>query len=372
MRDQEDEIVVDGAERGTRMTRASLFAGAGLGALSLAALGCGAKADEPAAASGGGGMGPKRKIHWAIDQSAAWQIPIDVGFNDAAKLLGWEYKKAAIGAASSSASSQIDAMKRAALAKPDVLVSDWWYKPQGAAFDAIRTDGIFTMVIEADSFPDERKKLGFPYVGVDNYLSGYTLGTRMAEELDKAGKKTGVFVSGIPFPGAVNLEIQDKAIRDALAKHNDEKGTSFRVESFEDKADSNVAQASGLWRAKVKQLGDDFVGGTSGSDNFGTIITDILKTTGKQPGDHVLGAFRSAAGTLKGIRDGWIVAASDQSYYPVGFVSALYAWLWLERGIPVLDYSPGADMIDKSNLELIEKREARIADLAKQYKIKAA
>jgi hypothetical protein len=29
-------------------------------------------------------------------------------------------------------------------------------------------------------------------------------------------------------------------------------------------------------------------------------------------------------------------------------------------------------MIDKSNLELIEKREARVADLAKLYKIKAA
>jgi ABC-type sugar transport system substrate-binding protein len=371
MKDHDDEMVEPGIS-GPRVTRASLLAGAGLGALSFGVLGCGAKAEDSGAKASGTSMGPKRKIHWAIDQSAAWQIPIDVGFNDAVKLLGWEYKKAALGSSSSSSSTQIDAMKRAALAKPDVLVSDWWYKPQGSAFDDIRSDGIFTMVIEADSFPDERKKLALPYVGVDNYLSGYTLGTRMAEELDKAGKTTGVFVSGIPFPGAVNLEIQDKAIRAALDKHNKEKGTSFRVESFEDKADSNVAQASGLWRAKIKQLGDDFVGGTSGSDNFATIVTDILKTTGKQPGDYVLGAFRSATGTLKAIRDGWIQASSDQSYYPVGFVSAVYAWLWLERSIPPLDYSPGADMIDKSNLELIEKREARIADLAKQYKIKAA
>jgi ABC-type sugar transport system substrate-binding protein len=371
MKNHEDDNL-DAQSMGPRISRASLLAGAGLGALSLGMMGCGASAKEPSAAGGSGGMGPKRKIHWAIDQAAAWQIPIDVGFYDAAALLGWEYRKATIGSSSSSAQTQIDAMKRAALAKPDVLVSDWWYKPQGRAFDDIRNDGTFTFVIEADSFPDERKKLGFPYVGVDNYLSGYTLGTRMAEELVKAGKKSGVFVSGIPFPGAVNLEIQDKAIRDALNKSNKEKGTSFRVESFEDKADSNVAQASGLWRAKIKRLGDDFVGGTSGSDNFGTIITDILKTTGKKPGDHVLGAFRSATGTLKGIRDGWIQASSDQSYYPVGFVAGVYAWMWLERSIPPMDYMPGAEIIDKSNLELVEKREARIAALAKDYDIKAA
>jgi ABC-type sugar transport system substrate-binding protein len=370
MNDHDDEQL--GAPgSGPRMTRASLLAGAGLGALSLAALGCGANASG-SAATGGGSRGPKRQIHWAIDQSAAWQVPIDVGFYDAVGLIGWEYKKAALGSSSSTSSTQIDAMKRAALAKPDVLVSDWWYKPQGTAFDDIRKDGIFTMVIEADSFPDERKKLGLPYVGVDNYLSGFTLGNRMLDELTNAGKKTGAFVSGIPFPGAVNLQLQDKAIRDAFAKFNKQHGTSFRVESFEDKADSDLAQASGLWRAKIKQLGPDFVGGTSGSDNFATIITDVLTSTGHKPGEYVLGAFRSATGTLRGIGDGWIQASSDQSYYPVGFVAAIYAWLWLERSIPPLDYTPGADMIDKSNLALVEKREARIAQLAKQYKIKAA
>ncbi len=371
MRHTEDETTGTEGERGG-MTRASLLAGAGLGALSLTALGCGPGTSNDSASAKGGALGPKRKIHWAIDQSAAWQIPIDVGFYDAAGMIGWEYKKAATGASSSTASTQIDAMKRAALAKPDVLVSDWWYKPQGKAFDDIRKDGVFTMVIEADSFPDERKKLGFTYIGVDNYLSGFTLGTRMAEELGKRGKRTGVFASGIPFPGAANLEIQDKAIRDAFDKYNKANGTSFSVESFEDKADSNVAQASGLWRAKITQLGDKFVGGTSGSDNFATIVTDVLKTTGHKPGEYVLGAFRSAAGTLKGIGDGWIQASSDQSYYPVGFVAAMFAWMWLERGVPALDYTPGADVIDKTNLELVEKREARISEMAKKYKVKTA
>jgi ABC-type sugar transport system substrate-binding protein len=371
MRDKDEDTTGGGGVSGPRMTRASLLAGAGFGAMSLAAIGCGANASAPAAAKNGA-AGPKRKIHWAIDQAAAWQVPIDVGFYDAAAWLGWEYQKASAGASSSTSSSQIDAMRRAALAKPDVLVSDWWYKPQGKAFDDIRKDGIFTMVIEADSFPEERKKLGFTYIGVDNYLSGYTLGKRMGEELVKQGKQTGVFLSGIPFPGAANLEIQDRAIRAALEKCNNENGTSFTVESFEDKADSSVSQASGLWRAKVTQLGDKFVGGTSGSDNFASIISDLLKTTGHKPGEYVLGAFRSADGTLKAIRDGWIQASSDQSYYPVGFVAAMYAWMWMERKIPALDYATGGDVIDKGNLELVTAREARISELAKQYKVKVA
>jgi ribose transport system substrate-binding protein len=360
----------DERTRGPRVTRAGLLASAGLGAISLAALGCGAEASS--GATDGKGLGPKRKVLWAIDQVAAWQIPIDVGFHDAAALLGWEYKKTATGSAASTAKATVDSMRRAALTKPDVIFADWWYKPQAEAFADIAKAGIFTMAIESDAYPQERAKLGLGYVGVDNHLSGFTLATRMAEDLTKQGKRDGVFVSGIPYPGAINLQIQDKAIREAFKKYNDANGTSFSVESFEDKADSDVAAASGLWRAKITQLGDKFVGGTSGSDNFASIITEVMKTTGRKPGDVVLGAFRASEGTLKGISAGWLAASSDQSYYPAGFVATIYAWMSLERNVGPLDYQTGGELIDKSNLELVQKREARIAELAKTYKVKAA
>ncbi|MCW3001506.1 MAG: ABC-type sugar transport system periplasmic component-like protein [Conexibacter sp.] len=363
----------EGRGNGPRVTRAGLLASAGLGALSLAALGCGAEATTGTTGTtgGGGGLGPKRKVLWAIDQVAAWQIPIDVGFHDAATLLGWEYKKTATGSSASTAKATVDSMRRAVLTKPDVIFADWWYKPQADAFADIVKQGIFTMAIESDAYPKEREKLGLAYVGVDNHLSGFTLATRMAEDLAKKGKRDGVFVSGIPYPGAINLQIQDKAIREGFAKYNAANGTSFSVESFEDKADSDVAAASGLWRAKITQLGGKFVGGTSGSDNFASIITEVMKTTNRKPGDVVLGAFRASEGTLSGIRAGWLAASSDQSYYPAGFVSTINAWMSIERNIAPLDYQTGGELIDQSNLALIDKREARIAEMAKKYKLKA-
>lgn len=374
MSEVDDVTTSDAPGRGPKVTRAGLLASAGLGALSLAALGCGtdSKAQTTTGPATGNGLGPKRKALWAIDQVAAWQIPIDVGFHDAAALLGWEYKKTATGSAASTAKTTVDSMQRAVLTKPDVIFADWWYKPQAAAFADITRQGIFTMAIESDAYPKEREKLGLAYVGVDNHLSGLTLATRMAEDLVKKGKRDGVFVSGIPYPGAINLQIQDKAIREGFSQYNAANGTSFSVESFEDKADSDVAAASGLWRAKITQLGDKFVGGTSGSDNFASIITEVMKTTNRKPGDVVLGAFRAAEATLRGIRDGWIAASSDQSYYPAGFVSTIYAWMAIECNVAPLDYQTGGDLIDKSNLALIDKREARITAMAKKYKIKAA
>ncbi len=362
----DDDNTAGEREFDARISRAKLLAGgvAGLGALSLTG-------ELARAASAATPRGAKRTIIWAVDQAAAWQAPIDVGFYDAVGLIGWKYQKAALGH-SSSPEAQVNAIKRATLAKPDVLVSDWWYKPEVTAFADAQKAGIFTMAIEADGYPADRKKLGMAYIGVDNYLSGYTLGTRLAKELTKKGKKSGVFVYGVPFPGSTNLEVQGKGIKDAFDKSNRANGTSFKVENFPDKADTNIAQSSGLYRAKVTQLGDKFIGGTSGSDNFPSIIIDVLKSTGKKPGQYVLGAFRSQPATLKAIRQGWVVASSDQSYYPVGFVSTMYSWLWLERRMPAFDYVTGSELIDKSNLSFIEKREARINELAKQYRVKVS
>ncbi|MDX6439385.1 MAG: ribose transport system substrate-binding protein [Gaiellaceae bacterium] len=365
--DDWDESIDRLADGSARISRAKLLAGgvAGLGGLSLAG-----QLAEAASAAAPFQRGPRRTIIWAVSEAAAWQAPIDVGFHDAAALIGWKYQK--VVGQGSSPENQVNVIRRATLAKPDVLASNYWYKPQMSAFADAQKAGIFTMAIEADGWPADRNKLGMSYVGVDNYLSGFTLGQRLASELVKKGKKTGTFVYGVPFPGSTNLEVQGKGISDAIDKANKKNGTSFRVENFPDKADSNIAQSSGLYRAKVKQLGSKFVGATSGSDNFPSIIIDVLKSTGKKPGDYVLGAFRSQPATLKAIRDGWVAASSDQSYYPPGFMSTLYAWLWLDRRMPPLDYETGGGLIDKSNLGEIQKREARINDLAKKYGIKVS
>ncbi|MDX6731672.1 MAG: hypothetical protein QOC54_1620, partial [Baekduia sp.] len=78
MSEVDDVTTSDAPGRGPKVTRAGLLASAGLGALSLAALGCGtdSKAQTTTGPATGNGLGPKRKALWAIDQVAAWQIPI--------------------------------------------------------------------------------------------------------------------------------------------------------------------------------------------------------------------------------------------------------------------------------------------------------
>src|SRR3954447_19592401 len=118
----------DELDEGSSITRRrALLAGVG-GGLALAITACGGSeswADKAARSSAGAFTGKARKLVWvaAVDQ---WNLGVDVGFNEACKLLGWQYEKVGYPLAKYSAATHVDAIKRATIARPDVLVAPNW------------------------------------------------------------------------------------------------------------------------------------------------------------------------------------------------------------------------------------------------------
>jgi len=213
----------------------------------------------------------------------------------------------------------------AILTKPDVLVTSWWVK------------GVKDVMLQ-------------------------TLGSN--------GKKSGVIVFGNPFPGNDNIEARARGMQAAIDVWNSANGTSFTLDNFADKSDADARTSSGLYQAKVTQLGTNLVAAAGVATGWPTIVTDILSSKGSKPGQIVLGAFRADPPARKGLHDGWIVASADESLYPAGYVTATLAWQYFQRSIAPRDYATGGSVIDNSNIAAIDQRESVITNLSKQYGVR--
>jgi len=361
-----------GVDRFTRRRLITATGVAGLGALAMASgLGaCTTNSTQTGAAASSAGTGKKRKIVWAIAAIGDWNLPVDVGFNDAARLIGWDYTKVGLPLAQYSAENQVNVLERAVLTKPDVLVTDWWVKGEADPLAKAQQAGIFCMACDADNFPEDRTKLGIAWVGSDFRANGHALGLRLAAEVIKKGKTSGTFLFGVASPGNANVEDRGKGINDAVQEWNQTHGTSFTYERFPDQAAGEASVSSGLYSAKITQLGSKLVAAAGDATSWPTIIINTLKAKGFSAGQVTLGAFRADPPAINGLKDGWITASADESFYPFGYVTTMLAWQYFERGMQPSDYKTGGGLIDSTNLAAIEAREAKIQQLAKEYKVK--
>jgi len=371
----ETSDVTTGRRDEHRLTRRQLLTAgsvAGLGALAVASglEACTTSSQPTASVSGSTSAGKKRTIVWAIAAIGDWNLPVDVGFNDAARLIGWQYTKVGLPLAQYSAENQVNVLERAILTKPDVLVTDWWVKGEVDPLNKAQQAGIFCMACDADNFPDDRNKLGIAWVGSDFRANGHALGLRLAAEVSKKGKTSGTFLFGVASPGNANVEDRGKGINDAVLEWNQAHGTSFTYERFPDQAGGDASVSSGLYSAKVTQLGPKLVAAAGDATAFPSIIISTLQAKGFTPGQITLGAFRADPPAINGMKNGWIVASADESFYPFGYVTTMLAWQYFERGMQPSDYKTGGGLIDSTNLSAIQAREARIQQLAKDYAVK--
>jgi ABC-type sugar transport system substrate-binding protein len=371
-----DEIKVPdtGDHRFTRRRLLTAGGAAAVGALAIASglEACTNNSTQTTAAASGAGTGKKRSIVWAIAAIGDWNLPVDVGFNDASRLIGWNYTKVGLPLAQYSAENQVNVLERAILTKPDVLVTDWWVKGEADPLQKAQQAGIFCMACDADNFPDDRGKLGIAWVGSDFRANGHALGLRLAAEVSKKGKTSGTFLFGVASPGNANVEDRGKGINDAVQEWNQAHGTSFTYERFPDQAGGDASVSSGLYSAKLTQLGSKLVAASGDATSWPTIIIGTLKAKGYSAGQVTLGSFRADPPAINGLKDGWIVASADESFYPFGYVTTMLAWQYFERGMQPSDYKTGGGLIDSTNLAAIQAREAKIQDLAKQYNVKLA
>jgi ABC-type sugar transport system substrate-binding protein len=315
-------------------------------------------------------LGPKRTIVWAIAAIAPWNEPVDVGFNDAAQTYGWTYNKIGVPIAQYSDASHVDTIKRAILTKPDILVTSWWVKGVKDVMAEAQQAGIFCLCNDADNFPEDRKSLGIAWIGTDGYANGRNLAQRMLQTLGSNGTKSGVIVFGNPFPGNENIEVRAKGMQAAIDAWNSANGTSFTLDNFADKSDADAPTSSGLYQAKLTQLGTNLVAAAGVATGWPSLIIDVLSSKGSKPGQIVLGAFRADPPARKGLHDGWIVASADESLYPAGYLTATLAWQYFQRSIAPRDYATGGSLIDNSNIAAIDQRESVITNLSKQYGVR--
>jgi len=154
----------DPQEKG-RFSRRGLLLGGGatLGSLALMGAPGGLAGASAAAGIGYEGVphhGPKRLVIWALAAIADWNVSYDVGFNDAVRFLGWEYRKIGLPIAQYSAITHVEMINRAIQLHPDVLVTPDWVEGVGAAVQAALKKGIYVIINNALNYPDQIRALG--------------------------------------------------------------------------------------------------------------------------------------------------------------------------------------------------------------------
>lgn len=82
-------------------------------------------------------------------------------------------------------------------------------------------------------------------------------------------------------------------------------------------------------------------------------ISDHLKNLSKNPGDFIVAGFDLSAGTVAGIKSGYIGLVLDQQPYLQGYLPILQACLTKKYSFAGLYVDTGIGLIDESNVDLV-------------------
>ncbi len=358
------------------LNRRNVILGALAGSAALAGIGCGSGSGDATTAgtSAAEQDGKKRKLIWAIAAIAPWNVPIDVGYYDATRALGWDYQKVGVPISQYSAENHVNVLKQAILAKPDVLATMWWVKGVGAVMEEAQKQGIYCIAIgDADNFPDDRKALGIAHIGVDNHLASYSAAQPLLAELEKRDVTTGTIISGISHPGNENAEAIINGGKAAVEDWNKEKGTTFAYSSFPDTPPgADESQQAAIWKAQISKVGKELVGVGVLWDGNVPVAIKALQESGLKPGDKPIASITTTERITNGIREGWIVATTDAGTYQDALLSTASAWGQLERAFPAVDVQTGGEVVTQENVAAAAERTAHVGSLAKKYGVKVA
>lgn len=325
--------------------RRSVFklTGAGIGALALAGVA------RPAIA-----QGAKRKVIFVSHEEIPFFAPVQAGFHDFGTLRGWDMQYLARGTPPSVAETvrlQSDALS----AKPDAVA---FTRINETAFDEniqrARDANIPVVLFNVGS--PGYKKLGVPFVGQDFIPAGRVNGFQAAKYAQQVtGKTSGTIIVDNPAPGVSAVEERATGTDLGIAEYNKANGTSFTPERFT----SANTQTEALSRldAKMRSGGANIVGYTSMVSGhwFMALWAEDNAMTGK----FANGGFDLIAGVLQAIDAGTAQWSIGQNPYAQGWVSSALLDMEIEGGFKADDYDTGAEIVDKSNVAAVTKREKR-------------
>jgi ribose transport system substrate-binding protein len=338
------------------------------GLLASAALaGGGLVGSSPLSVAMAAANGPPRKIMWVTHSIGEWNLALDVGFSDFCEQSGWTYQKVGVPGGSYSAEDNVNQVKLAIQAKPDVIISTITNPAVEAPLVEAEAAGIL-VILNNSSIEEIRAAHNWGFVGAGGYDQGLIVGRALAKLLVDAGKTEGVISFGNAEPGHPVLNDRKLGGIAGLDETNSKAGTKFTVEEFADQS-HDIAASIPLYSSVMKGYGDKFLGFMPSGYSSMVAAFRMLEESFK-PGEYPIAGTDTGPDINEGIEKGYINIAVEQELYNQAYLSAAAAWARLERlNIPPV-MNTGTAIVTKDNLKFFADRTQIVLDRAKELGIR--
>jgi ABC-type sugar transport system substrate-binding protein len=372
MTDHHETEAQDSSAGGGLISRRNVLAGgaAGLGGLVAAGL-LSSSVAEAATSTGFQSVplhGPSRTVIWANGAIADWNLSYDVGSADAARFLGWNYKKVGMPQTTYSSAQVLQVINQVIALKPDVMITPDWVEGEGSLFAKAQKAGIFVIVNNATNYPDQMQSLGIAGATSNPNVLGEKSGTVLMNALVASGKKSGSIILGNPYPQNTNQQGVVVGVQSVIKSTNAAHGTNFVGVELADNSGTDAVGAIGLWKAKILQLGSSFVGGFAVADTTTQAAVKAYQESHFKPGQYPLAAVDVTTASLQELSSGWILCVVDAGFYMQGWLPVMLAFQSLERGYPaagLIDCSGAA--ITRSGVGALNAANNKQITLGKDY-----
>jgi ribose transport system substrate-binding protein len=311
--------------------------------------------------------GPARKIMWVTHSIGEWNLAVDVGFSDFCEQAGWTYQKVGVPGGSYSAEDNVNQIKLAIQAKPDVIISTITNPAVEAPLVEAEAAGIL-VVLNNSSIEEIRAAHNWGFVGAGGYGQGLIVGRALAKLLTDAGKTEGVIAFGNAEPGHPVLNDRKLGGIAGLDETNSKMQTNFTVEEFADQS-HDIAASIPLYSSVMRGYGDKFVGFMPSGYSSMVAAFRMLEESFK-PGEYPVAGTDTGPDINEGIEKGYIQVAVEQELYNQGYLAAAAAWARLDRlNIPPV-MNTGTAIVTKDNLKFFSDRTQIVLDRAKELGIR--
>jgi len=277
--------------------------------------------------------------------------PSIAGLHDAASQLGWNANFTGP-SGGFSVQGQVDILENVVASNPDVIVTTVTDTEayNNVINDALDND-IPVLTFNTNSLREEgrqfmREEFGrvLPFVGQDQYSSGYANGMALLEKLpDDASKIT----IGLSDPAHSGQAARASGAEDAVRQNSD-------IEITE-RVNYTDAASEGVNRVSNHLSSNPDLDGMVGSDVYSWFIGQAAEEQGVAQ-EMTIGGFDLAQNTLDYIQQGVMNYTTGQDPYSQGYFPVLQAFAYMERGMPPKEYLTGAEIIDQEVIDFALER----------------
>jgi ribose transport system substrate-binding protein len=300
----------------------------------------------------------KYKVIFVVHDLNPFFAPAKVGFEHFGELAGWDTQF--LGPPVGDVPATVNLQEQAIAAQPDAV---GFTRIDTSSFDETikraQEAGIFVILFNTAS--DGYKDLGLAYIGQDFIPAGIKNGYQAALYAQQiTGKTDGEIVLGTIQPGHSALEARMEGTRQGIAQYNQEKGTTFAA-SDPLKTSTDQTQAVAALEAKYTADGDKIVGWAFA--DYVHWFCALWSQDRGLVGKFSNGGFDLLDGVTTAIKDGSANWSIGQNPYGQGWVTSALIQQKLEAGFDANDYNSGAELVDKSNIDVVIAREALYKDV---------